>query len=82
MGLAFFTTMCCCPIFGIYAIVLADKVDSLYYSGFYKEAEMKAVDSKKWSIIGIVFGIVFNILLIIVLIVIVIMTDGEIFDYI
>ena len=60
---------------------LADKVDSLYYSGRYKEAEMKAADSKKWSIIGIVFGIIIDILLVITLIVIGIKTDGKIFDY-
>lgn len=81
MGLALFTTLFCSPIFGIYAMFLADKVDSLYYSGRYKEAEMKAADSKKWSIIGIVFGIIIDILLVITLIVIGIKTDGKIFDY-
>lgn len=82
MGLALFTTLFCSLIFGIYAMILADKVDSLYYSGLYKEAEMKAADSKKWSIIGIVFGLIFYFLLIIALIVIGIITDGQIFDYI
>lgn len=81
MGLAIFTTMCCSVIFGLYAAFLANDVDALYYSGQYREAEMKAADAKKWSIIGIVFGIVFNILLIIILIIIGIETDGEIFNY-
>lgn len=81
MGLALFTTLCCSPIFGGYAMILANRVDDLYYSGQYKEAEMKAMDSKKWSIIGIVFGCIINFLLIIALIVIAIETDGEIFEY-
>ena len=42
---------------------------------------MKAADSKKWSIIGIIFGIVINIILVIVLIIVIIETDGEIFKY-
>ena len=81
MGLALFTMLCCSPIFGGYAMILANRVDDLYYSGQYKEAEMKAMDSKKWSIIGIVFGCIINFLLIIALIVIAIETDGEIFEY-
>lgn len=82
MGLALFTTICCSPIFGIYAMILANRVDDLYYSGHYKEAEMKVADSKKWSIIGIVFGCIVSFLLIIALIIIAIETDGEIFEYI
>lgn len=78
MGLAVFTTLCCCPVLGIYAMVLAGRVDSLYYLGFYREAEMKAADSKKWSIIGIVFGIVMNIVLIIGMIIIIIAADGDV----
>ena len=81
MALAIFTTMCCSPVFGLYAAFLANDVESLYYSGRYQEAEMKAADAKKWSIIGIVFGIVFDILLIIVMIILALKTDGEIFDY-
>ena len=80
MGLAIFTTLCCFPIFGGYAMILANKVDDLYNSGQYKEAEMKAADSKKWSIIGIVVGCIIIFLEIIVLIVIAIETDGEIFE--
>ena len=80
MGLAFITTLLCCPIIGIYAMVLADKVDTLYCSGHYREAEMKATDSKKWSIIGIVVGIIIDIVLIITLVVITIITDGKVFD--
>lgn len=81
MGLALFTTLCCSPIFGLYASFLANDVEQLYYSGKYEEAEMKAADSKKWSIIGIIFGIVINIILVIVLIIVIIETDGEIFKY-
>lgn len=80
MGLAFFTTLCCSTLIGIYAMVLADKVDTLYYSGRYREAEMKAADSKKWSIIGIIVGIAFDIIIIIVFIILIIETDGEILE--
>lgn len=79
MGLAIFTTLCCCAIFGGYAMILANKVDDLYYSGQYKEAEMKAADSKKWSIIGIVLACIIYFLLIGALIIIMIISDGEVF---
>ena len=81
MGLAFYTTMCYSLIFWEYAMILANRVDDLYCSGHYKEAAMKAMDSKKWSIIGVVLGGIFNFLLIIALIIIAIETDGEIFEY-
>ena len=77
MGLAVFTTLCCCLIFGIYAMVLAGQVDTLYYSGHYREAEMKAADAKKWSIIGIVLGIACYIFIIIYIIALIIVTDGD-----
>ena len=81
LTLAIITTVCCCVPFGIYAIVLANRVETLYYAGKYKEAEMVAQDSKKWSIIGIVTGIIFAITYIVIIIVSAIVTDGEIFEY-
>ena len=78
MGLAIFSTLCCCPLLGIYAMVLAGKVDSLYYLGYYREAEMKASDSKKWSIIGIVFGFIMEVIVIIAIIIVIVAADGDV----
>lgn len=80
MPLAVFTTLCCCPIIGIYAMILSGKVDTLYYSGHFKEAEMKAIDSKKWSIIGIVLGMIINIILVMFYIYVTIITNGTILE--
>ena len=81
LTLAIITTVCCCVPFGIYAIVLANRVETLYYAGKYKEAEMVAQDSKKWSIIGIVSTFVFYVVFFIFIIYLGIVTDGEIFEY-
>ena len=55
------TVLCCLPT-GIYAIILATKVDSLWNSGQYDEARLKAEEAKKWSMIGAGIGIVVSIL--------------------
>lgn len=52
MVLAILSTIFCCLPIGVYAIVLANKVDKLYYSGQYDEAEEASQGAKKWSIIG------------------------------
>ena len=57
MVLAIITTICFCFPAGVYAIILASKVDTLYIAGMYKEAEAKADDAKAWSNIGIVIGL-------------------------
>lgn len=62
MILAILTTIFCCLPTGIYAIILANKVDKLYYSGQYDEAENASREAKKWSIIGLVIGIIGGIL--------------------
>ncbi len=59
--LAIFTTVCCCLPFGIYAIIRASKVNSLYLTQQYEEAQKAADDAKKWSFIGIGVGLVINI---------------------
>ena len=68
MILAILTTIFCCLPTGIYAIVQANKVDSLYYSGRYEEAEEASQSAKKWSIIGGILATV-GILLYIVFVV-------------
>ena len=58
MVLAIITTICFCFPAGVYAIILASKVDSLYIAGMYEEAKAKSDAAKDWSIYGIVAGIV------------------------
>lgn len=55
---AILTTIFCCLPTGIYAIILASKVDSLYYAGRYDEAEDASNGAKKWSFIGCVLAII------------------------
>ena len=58
MTLAILSTILCCLPTGIYACILANKVDKLYYSQQYQEAEEASNGAKKWSIIGAVLGAV------------------------
>ncbi len=60
--LAIISTVCCCLPIGIYAIVKAAKVDSLYNSGQYEAAAFEASEAKKWSIIAICVGAVIQII--------------------
>ena len=60
--LAIFTTLCCCLPLGIYAIIKATKVDSLYNTGQYQAAMAEAAEAKKWSFIGIGVGLVIQII--------------------
>ncbi len=55
------TVLCCIP-FGVYSIILASKVNGLYNSGYYDEAQKKADEAKKWAIIGAAVGLVSIIL--------------------
>lgn len=61
------TILCCLPC-GIYAIIEATKVNSLYDKGQYLEAQKKADNAKQWSIIGAVAGIIFSIIYAIIII--------------
>lgn len=58
MILAVLSTIFCCLPTGIYAIILANKVDKLYYAGQYDEAEEASNGAKKWSIISGVLAVV------------------------
>lgn len=60
--LAIFTTVCCCLPIGIYAILRASKVNSLFAAQQYEEAQKAADDAKKWSLIGIGVGLVVNVI--------------------
>lgn len=61
LALAIFTTVCCCLPLGIYAIVKASSVNSLYLTGNYEAAVSAAAEAKKWSVWGIVIGAIINI---------------------
>lgn len=62
MGLAIFTTLCCCLPLGIFAIIKASKVNELYALQQYEAAVATASEAKKWSLIGIGVGLVVQIL--------------------
>ena len=47
----------CCLPFGIVGVVYASKVDGLYHSGRYAEAEQASRDAGKWTKIGFFLGL-------------------------
>ncbi len=60
------TILCCWPI-GIYAIVRAAKVGSLYNAGDYDGAVEASKDAKTWSIISAVAGLIVIVIYAIIL---------------
>ena len=54
LGLAIFTTLCCCLPFGIVAIIKGNSVSNLYASKQYNEALAASNEAKNWCIYGIV----------------------------
>ncbi len=57
----------CCLPFGIVGVVYASKVDGLYHSGRYAEAEQASRDAGKWTKIGFFIGLGVLILYIILI---------------
>lgn len=55
---AVLTTLLCCLPAGVYSIIQASKVNGLYNSGQYNEAQQMADDAKKWAIISAVLGFI------------------------
>ena len=55
-------TLCCCTPIGIYCIVKAASVNSLWNGGQYEEARRASDVAKKWLIIGLITGIILSIL--------------------
>lgn len=59
---AILSTLFCCLPFGIYSIIQASKVNGLYSSGSYDEAQRMADDAKKWAGVGAVIGFIVNVI--------------------
>ena len=64
LALAILSTIFCCLPTGIYAIVRANMVGSLYRAGDYEGAEKASKDAKTWSIISAVLGLIATIILV------------------
>ena len=64
LALAIISTIFCCLPTGIYAIVCANKVSSLYRAGNYEGAEKASKDAKTWSIISAVLGLIATIIIV------------------
>jgi len=58
------TILCCLPA-GVYAIVRATKVNTLWAQGDYEGAQKAADDAKKWSIYGAIAGVIVIVLYIV-----------------
>ena len=56
--LSILATIFCCLPFGIPGIVFAAKVDNLWTSGFYQEAEEASRKAKNWTVASIITGAV------------------------
>ena len=58
------TVLCCVPL-GIVAIVYSTKVDKLWESGNFDEAEASARKAKTWMLIAIACGVIGSILMLV-----------------
>ena len=63
LGLAIFTTLCCCLPFGIVAIIKGNNVSNLYAMKQYDAAIAASNEAKNWCIYGIVAAFVVNAIL-------------------
>jgi hypothetical protein len=60
--LAILATVLCCLPGGIYAIIQANKVNTLWAQGDQAGAHAAAAAAKKWSIISAVVGVVVGVI--------------------
>ena len=56
MGLAIFTTICCCIPLGVVAIMFAAQVKGRVHSGDLAGAQRAAGNAQLWAILGIILG--------------------------
>lgn len=61
------TILCCLP-FGIAGIVNATKVDSLYLSGNYEQAQIHSNNARKWIIWSLASAVIFWLLYLLVIV--------------
>ena len=62
LGLAIFTTLCCCSPLGIVAILTGNQVGEYYALKQYEAANMASNEAKKWCIYGIISWFVIDII--------------------
>ena len=77
LGLAIFSTLCCCIPFGIVAIIFASQVSSHIAAGNYDAARKSAENAETWSIIFIVLGLVGSVLWVILQLVVAVATEAS-----
>ena len=57
LALSIITTLLCCQVFGIIAIIYAAQVNSKYVAGDYAGAERSSRYARNWSFAGIGIGL-------------------------
>lgn len=58
---AILSTLCCCLPLGIVAIVKALEVNTLYYTGHYEQAVLKAESARNWAMWAAITGVAINV---------------------
>lgn len=60
---AIISTICCCPPFGIVAIVYAAKINSEVSDGYDEKAADSARNAKIWIIVAVASGVVWDLIM-------------------
>ena len=66
IGLAVFTTLCCCLPFGIIALIKGSEVNKLYAAKQYSAAIAASNAAKNWCIYGIIAYFIIDVILLII----------------
>lgn len=66
LALSIITTLLCCQVFGIIAIIYAAQVNSKYIAGDYVGAERSSKNARNWSFAGIGAGLLTVIIVILI----------------
>ncbi|MGX1025084.1 CD225/dispanin family protein [Flavobacterium sp. CS20] len=62
LALSIISTLFCCQIFGIIAIIYASQVNSKYIAGDYQGAQSASNNAKIWSFLSVGIGLLMIIL--------------------